>query len=182
MHVGPIHKQELLPSERQLISSIAYDTVHIQQNNTVITAFNLMATLISNNIILKEESFTITELEYEMTWLKNIMETFGALVSIDYETMEETLVVHKNFVEVDRDGRINLICTPLDLTDVDPGRLKGHALSNETMTRVVPLMMLQLYVNPCLHFLVNSSIVVVVLKSIGQKREISRGNNDKEFI
>lgn len=51
----------------------------------------------------------------------------------------------------------------------------GHALLDNTMCRAVPLLMLQHYVNPTLHFLANPAMVTTVMQHLGPSGEISRG-------
>lgn len=172
----PVHQQEFTPEDRKLISSLAYDVVRIQQNHSVITAFNLVTTLINNNIITSNKPYTKKELVNEVKWLKNIMEILGALVSTDHESLEDILVVHKNFIQGNEEGRIDLIYSDIDLSTVNPEKLKGHSLSNETMKNVIPMVFLQIYMNPCIHFLANSSIIMIILRCRDESIGIRQGN------
>lgn len=169
----PIHQQELDQQERSLISDIAHEIVHTQQNNSVISAFNLASTLLSNKLVENERPYLKDELIVEMKWLKDVMEVFGALVS--NSSLEEALTVHRNLIGVDENGNVVVVHNSVDLSTVHPSKLKGHALSNETMTNIVPMIALQIYINPCLHFLVNCCLIVVILRSVGKNREIYKG-------
>lgn len=50
------------------------------------------------------------------------------------------------------------------------------------MNRAVPMLMLQLYVNPCLHSLVNPAIVTVVVLRRASASHIAKGNNMSDKI
>lgn len=78
--------------------------------------------------------------------------------SIQHDIME-ALEVHPNILKLIK-GTVELVSNGIDFQPIDPKRLKGFPLSKETMQTAVPIMSLQIYINPCLFWLSNLSYVI----------------------
>jgi hypothetical protein len=57
----------------------------------------------------------------------------------------------------------------------------GHSLSEQTMDVAVPMVMLQHYLNPCLHYLIGPAMVTLVMWHLDDAVEISRGRYCKQY-
>ncbi|KAF7267557.1 hypothetical protein GWI33_019226 [Rhynchophorus ferrugineus] len=62
---------------------------------------------------------------------------------------------------------------------LNASKLKAHALSEQTISYSVPFIMLQLYVNPILHYLIDAALILIILKSFG---DMSKDALYKHFI
>jgi hypothetical protein len=58
----------------------------------------------------------------------------------------------------------------------------GHCLSEQTMDVAVPMIMLQHYVNPCLHYLIGPAMVTLVMCHLGNAVEILRSRYHRPHI
>lgn len=83
--------------------------------------------------------------------------------------------LHKNLVAVSSSKHIKLCRIHSNGTPVDPSKLKGYHLADSTMDVAVPLVMIQNYVNPCAHFLINLSIIALVMECRSQNTVIDKG-------
>lgn len=160
----PSHLRELTPHEKALIPPLAHEIVLAQQKNSVVTPFNLAAIALNRNLANEHRPLTLTELEGEVRWLRGAVERSGAFVAAG--GVPECLGAHGNLVEV-RDGAVGLVRSEIVLGELDPRRLKAHSLSGECMGAAVPMVVLQMYVNPVLHCFVDAALVVLVLERCG---------------
>ncbi|GJQ76367.1 Dhap-at [Trypoxylus dichotomus] len=112
----------------------------------------------------------------ELTWLKMIIEKFGAITDFTNgpDKVFEALQVHCNLLKLCGDGEIKLIRNVEPMDKIDRTKLKGHQLQDEIMTKSLPAITIQLYVNPCLHYLINASLITIVLKKHCQNDGISK--------
>lgn len=166
----PLHEQELTAEEKRIVVKFAYDIIHRQQRLTIITTFNLIALCLTNSI-KRNVALTLDELFDEIVWYKTVLEAQGAktdLLNVKSNVLE-SLSVHVNLVTLAANGEINLRIERIVLDAFNAKSLKGHNLSETTMTRAVPFVMLQVYVNPVLHFLLNPILLALAL---------CRGNRD----
>lgn len=168
-NLGPIHNQQLSEDDKMLITDLGYKILRTQRSHCTLTSFNLTAMA-----LLTSKPGSLSSLASETTWLKEILEHFGARAKLG--SLNKILQVHGGLVTVGEDEtKLELISSPVMLDVVDPKKLKGYRLSNETMTRVVPYIMLQLYVNPCLHYLADACLITVALLSFEKMGRLSRG-------
>lgn len=170
--------QTLDTEERQFIADIAHKVVQTQQKHAVLTVFNLAAILVNNNKTLRDAPFTINRLSLELSWLKNVLEHLGARIeTYDDIAVKQALLVHNNLIQVEKNtNTVQLVQSPVVLNAGDRKNTKGCQLNNNTMTTVVPVFMLQLYVNPTLHYFVDCSLVAMVTVAYNTECELNRGN------
>ncbi|KAJ1529355.1 hypothetical protein ONE63_006143 [Megalurothrips usitatus] len=176
--VGPIHLQPLTDEEMAMIRVLSHHIVRSQQQISVLSPFHLVAVILNNNLLTHGTfEMQLSDLIREVAWFRSVIETFGATVDIsgDVEkSVREALHVHKSLITLLPDGAVQLKAVHLPGTRIDTSRLKGHALLDDTMSRAVPLLMLQHYVNPALHFLANPALVTTVMQHLEPSGEILR--------
>lgn len=161
----PLHEQELTPNEKKLVAKFAYEVIYRQQRLTVITTFNLIALCLTNSI-KRTVPLTLNKLFDDIIWYKTVLEAQGAKTNLTdvKRNVLESLDVHKNLVTLSANGEITLCIERIILDAFNTKLLKGHNLSEATMTRAVPFVMLQVYVNPVLHFLLNPILLAFAFK------------------
>lgn len=162
--MGPLHLQELTQSEKNLLPPLAHEIVHRQQRSTVVTTFNLMAVVMNYNLSVKN-NIDIGDLINEINWLKSVLEPLGAFVQTEdiEKSLREIFIVHSNLISLDSKKQIHLVRSNVKQGVIDPNKLKAYALSDETMTKSIPFVMLQIYVNPILQFVVDEAFLVTIL-------------------
>lgn len=93
--------------------------------------------------------------------LQKFLKTLGANVAIGQEEQMETdilesLQIHSNVLKISQSDNsvIELVRSAINMPD---GKkitgFKGHQLSTTTMYNTLPILLLQLYTNPCLYWL-----------------------------
>lgn len=161
---APLHLQELTAYEKSLLPSLAHEIVHRQQKSTVITVFNMMAVALNYNLTIGQV-LTLETLTEEVIWLKNVLEDFGGCVQFENleNSIADALIVHGNLVRLSSEGEIILVSITVNQGDINQKILKAHALSDAVMTEAVPFVMLQIYINPVLQYLIDGAILVTIL-------------------
>lgn len=164
--MGPLHLQEISEKEKMLIPPLAHEIIRKQQKCSTITVFNLISLALNYNLVTSNELLKVKELTREVRWLKDVMEILGAFVYIEdiERSINECFLVHKNLVEITVDGKICLVHNNIVLDKTNATKLKGHSLSEKCMTISVPYVVLQIYINPSLHYLVDVAFIVTILK------------------
>lgn len=167
---GPLHLHEINEEEKQVVPYLAYEIVRRQQLNSVLSYFNLIALILNNNVTRGQVKISRAELIKDLSVLRTALISWGATIFEQdlNDVVQECLVVHQNLVQSSNDGSIELVTTKIEVGRLDPSKLKAHALSAETISYSVPFVMLQIYANPVLHYLVDGAIITVVLKSLGK--------------
>lgn len=172
-NIGPINQQELNDFDRKIIPHLAHEIIHCQQELSTLNIINLIAIIINFNLTNSKVLLTSAELRAKVLWLKEALENLGANIwssNIDYE-IEEALKVHKNKIVIDN-GRINILQEKIDLTNLNISKLKAYKLSEEVMTYSIPFVMLYIYINPVLYYMIDSAVLVTILK---KKQQITSG-------
>lgn len=182
--LGALNTQSLNDYESEHIARLAYDIVKTQQNHCIINAFNIIALLISNNLISGNDTYEIQQLKSDMLWLKNIFEQFGAIVCVNDTDadLKNALEVHRNLITCSEgDQLIRIVKSVLLFGKYDKKRLKGHELDLQTMNTALPLVKLQIYTNPTLHFIVGGAIMAMIFEKYHQS-ENSRGLEKGKYL
>ncbi|XP_058057884.1 dihydroxyacetone phosphate acyltransferase isoform X2 [Anopheles bellator] len=166
--VAPSYAQLLAQQERDAIQHLANDVVHLQQRRMVLTTFHLIA-LYYNLRKYHGQTVDLTELEKGVRQLGVIFGDLGAITEVEDERevnsrIAQSLAVHRNILQL-TSGRILVIAkTRHDFSQVDKRKLKGHNLSDAVMKLSVPIFSLQLYCNPCLHWLAVPAMVLLTAR------------------
>ncbi|KAJ4441024.1 hypothetical protein ANN_10873, partial [Periplaneta americana] len=104
----------------------------------------------------------------------------GGLSSVD-AAVKEAISVHKSLVTLTQTNHLKLVKIHTFSRKMDTSKLKGHNLSEQTMDVAVPMVMLQHYVNPCLHYLIGPAILTLVMRHLDVQMEISRNDLFQKF-
>lgn len=101
----------------------------------------------------------------------------GAIVAVDCNNLDETISkaisLHKNVFVETTSGGIETIQPSINMERVDKTKLKGHNLNEQTMKRCIPSFTLQLYNNPCLHWLHQPAFIILVCRDLSQNGEFT---------
>lgn len=173
---GPVHLQEITEKEKSLMPPLGHEIVYRQQKSSVITVFNLISLIVNNNLTSAERISKLKLLE-EVNWLKDIMETFGAFVHIDLSinnSIDDSFIVHSNLIKLGDDQTVQLIVNEIAQGNINPKKMKAHSLSDKTMTFATPFVMLQIYINAMLHYLVDAAFIVCILE---KHNALTKGKN-----
>uniref|UniRef100_A0A182VQZ0 Phospholipid/glycerol acyltransferase domain-containing protein n=1 Tax=Anopheles minimus TaxID=112268 RepID=A0A182VQZ0_9DIPT len=163
--IAPTFAQMLAKEERDAIQNLANDVVHLQQHRMVLTTFHLIA-LYYNYKKYHGQTVTLGELVEGVTMLGRMFEDLGAVTEVeDSENVEAlclaALDVHRNVLQLTSDRVLTIARTYHDFSRVDKKRLKGYNLTDGVMKLAVPIFSLQLYCNPCLHWLAVPAMVLL---------------------
>ncbi|KAH1015612.1 dihydroxyacetone phosphate acyltransferase [Dendroctonus ponderosae] len=171
--LGPIHLHEINEEEKRLIPHLAYEIVRRQQISSVVSYFNLIALILNNNITRGQEFTGMEELAQEIRILRGTFRCWGATIFEQdiHSAIKDSLKVHQNLITVGENGKIGLVTNQISMGAVDARKLKGHSLSEATISYSVPFMMLQIYANPVLHYFIDGALIVVALRSTGRLNE-----------
>ncbi|XP_034489168.1 dihydroxyacetone phosphate acyltransferase [Drosophila innubila] len=173
--------QKLNRQEIELVKQLANEIIYQQQRRIVITTFNMLSLLYASKLY-GQHSVNLDELARGVLHLKRIFEQLGAHVSTSTNSIKPDIIdaveIHNNILEF-RVGRLQF--TPLAADQlaakIDVKRLKAHALCPKTMAVAVPMMALQLYVNPCMFWLARPAYLL-----LAALKEQRRQHNNPEVI
>lgn len=179
--LNPSDLQQLTSDQFTLVQEIADDIVGLLQKNTIITITSLLALVISQ-YMFKNQPIEYQSLIQEVDWIIKQLELLGANVFENdaKKCILRMVLVHNKLVRFGKDAVLHLICDPpINLTSCVKARMKGHVLKSETMTNALPIIQLQLYINPVLHYLVPPAIVYRLVMSRTMDREQLAYNYNK---
>uniref|UniRef100_A0A182YJT0 Phospholipid/glycerol acyltransferase domain-containing protein n=1 Tax=Anopheles stephensi TaxID=30069 RepID=A0A182YJT0_ANOST len=168
--VAPTFAQTLAKEERVAIQNLANDVVHLQQHRMVLTTFHLVA-LYYNYKKYHGQAVTLGELVDGVAWLGRVLEDLGAITEVEGCADVEPLClaaldVHRNILQLTADRVLTIARTYHDFSRVDKRKLKGYNLTDGVMKLAVPIFSLQLYCNPCLHWLAVPAMVLLAARSL----------------
>ncbi|XP_050068927.1 dihydroxyacetone phosphate acyltransferase [Anopheles maculipalpis] len=168
--VAPTFAQTLAKEERDAIQNLANDVVHLQQHRMVLTTFHLVA-LYYNYRKYHGQTVTLDELVDGVARLGRVFEDLGAITEVERCADVEPLClaaldVHRNILQLTTDRVLTIARTHHDFSRVDKRKLKGYNLTDGVMKLAVPIFSLQLYCNPCLHWLAVPAMVLLAARSI----------------
>ncbi|KAH8335721.1 hypothetical protein KR074_012015 [Drosophila pseudoananassae] len=159
------HLQKLNRQEVELVKQLANEIIYQQQRRIVITTFNLLSLYYASQLYA-QKSVNIDELSRGVLLLKRIFEQLGAHVSATPKSIKPDIIdaveIHSNIL---RFVSARLQFTPMAAkqlaTQFDGKRLKAHALCPQTMAVAVPMLALQLYINPCMFWLARPAYLLL---------------------
>uniref|UniRef100_A0A182TUY7 Phospholipid/glycerol acyltransferase domain-containing protein n=1 Tax=Anopheles melas TaxID=34690 RepID=A0A182TUY7_9DIPT len=168
--VAPTFAQTLAREERDAIQNLANDVVHLQQHRMVLTAFHLIA-IHYNYRKYHGQTVTLAELVTGVTQLGRMLEDLGAVTEVEGCTDVQQLClgaldVHRNVLQLTGDGVLVIARSYHDFSRVDKRKLKGYNLTDGVMKLAVPIFSLQLYCNPCLHWLAVPAMVLLAGRAL----------------
>uniref|UniRef100_A0A182JQR0 Phospholipid/glycerol acyltransferase domain-containing protein n=1 Tax=Anopheles christyi TaxID=43041 RepID=A0A182JQR0_9DIPT len=168
--VAPTFAQTLAKEERESIQDLANDVVHLQQHRMVLTAFHLIA-LYYNYRKYHGQTVTLGQLVEGVAQLGRIFEDLGAVTEVEgctdvQKLCLEALDVHRNVLQLTADRVLVIARSYHDFSRVEKRKLKGYNLTDGVMKLAVPIFSLQLYCNPCLHWLAVPAMVLLAARSM----------------
>uniref|UniRef100_A0A1Q3F3N8 Putative mitochondrial glycerol-3-phosphate acyltransferase gpat n=1 Tax=Culex tarsalis TaxID=7177 RepID=A0A1Q3F3N8_CULTA len=175
--MSPAHVQSLTKSDLTLVQNLAFDVVHLQQEKIVLTTFHLISVYYNYRKYLGR-SVNLPELIEGLRALVDIFQHLGAVTTIQKTghheadrnlirtSIEEALKTHRNILQLNSDAVLVIAKSHHDFSQVDKRKLKGHNLSDVVMRLSVPIFTLQLYCNPCLHWLAQPALVLLASKKL----------------
>ncbi|KPI92421.1 Dihydroxyacetone phosphate acyltransferase [Papilio xuthus] len=162
----PTSLQQLTPEQLSQVRDIADEVVVLQQNSAVAIITNLLAFVLMDSL-MKCKALHYEELLLEVQWMMEVLRGLGASVyEKDIEnSLDRILVVHHKTVALDRERRLRLLTGDLmEVSSEVSAKMKGHILKAETMMTAVPVIQLQIYINPMLHYIMSPALVYVLVK------------------
>lgn len=157
--------QKLNRQEIDLVKQLANEIIYQQQRRIVISTFNLLSLCYASKLY-GQLSVGLDDLAQSILHLKRIFEQLGAHVSTTANSIKPDIIdaveIHGNILQF-RVGRLQFSPLAADqlAAKIDVKRLKAHALSPETMAVAVPMLALQLYVNPCMFWLARPAYLLL---------------------
>lgn len=170
--------------EQRQIVDLAYHVVERQQKYSVLSCFNVLALVLGNHVTVGNTALPLAQTTKDISWLSSILSLMGALVRVTKnvsECVSEALQIHRSLVQLNADNEIQLVSVHTPDVQINPDRVKGYTLRDDTMAVAVSLFMLQQYVNPCLHFLVGPAIITVVMQCLGDMGHITKDDLFRKY-
>ncbi|XP_045528517.1 dihydroxyacetone phosphate acyltransferase [Pieris brassicae] len=161
----PRDLQKLTDDQMRHVQRVADHVVTLQQDNAVVTITNLLCIVLMDSLY-KGRVLGQNEVESQISWLIEVLQNLGASVfARDIKgNMERVLIVHRTMVKLDREKRLRLVSSALMNVTADvQKKMKGHILKAETMVNAVPLIKLQIYINPVLHYIVPPALIHLIV-------------------
>lgn len=179
--------QKLNRQEIELVKQLANEIIYQQQRRIVITTFNLL-TLYYASKLYGQCTANVDELSRGILHLKRIFEKLGAHVSTSANSIKADVIdaieIHSNILQF-RVGKLQF--TPLAAeqlaAQIDVRRLKAHALCPQTMAVAVPMLALQLYINPCMFWLARPAyLLLAALKEQRRQQQLDSTSSYQETL
>ncbi|XP_021933901.1 dihydroxyacetone phosphate acyltransferase isoform X2 [Zootermopsis nevadensis] len=183
----PHIQRALSVDEAAFCVEVAHHVVQQQQRHSVISAFNLISIVLNNSVLEGAGPPLLNEVVADVSWLKSVMEVLGALIGVQgvpsgvESAVKEAIVVHKSLVTLTPTNHLKLIKVHTFAHRVDPKKLKGHCLSEQTMDVAIPMVMLQHYLNPCLHYLIGPAMVTLIMLRLDDAVDVPRDQLFQKF-
>ncbi|XP_017131626.1 dihydroxyacetone phosphate acyltransferase [Drosophila elegans] len=159
------HLQKLNRQEVELVKQLANEIIYQQQRRIVISTFNLLSLYYASQLYA-QKNVNIDELSRGVLHLKRIFEQLGAHVSTTPSSIKTDIIdaveIHSNILHF---VAAKLQFTPMAAKQlaekIDVRRMKAHALCPQTMAVAVPMLALQLYINPCMFWLARPAYLLL---------------------
>lgn len=177
----PAHVQQLTGAELAMVQELADHVLDLQQRHIVIHTFNLIAMYLSlhnQTQGLTREPVTLTKLCDQVLLFARILGRLGAPTNVDpnriREDVEATLKVHYTVVGLSKakalasDGVhvLSLTKPSISTHQVNSVKFKAHRLMDVTMRECVPIVTLQIYVNPCLYWTAGPALMTLAVMKL----------------
>ncbi|CAK1552285.1 unnamed protein product [Leptosia nina] len=160
----PRDLQKLTDEQMTHVQKLADHVVTLQQDCTVVTITNLLCIVLMDSLY-RNKVLCLQEVESQIGWLIKVLRSLGANVfERDVKSgIERVLTVHRSMMRLDKEKRLRLVSSALmNMTNDVQRKMKGHILKAETMVNAVPIIQVQLYINPVLHYCVPSALVYLI--------------------
>ncbi|XP_066903210.1 dihydroxyacetone phosphate acyltransferase isoform X2 [Halyomorpha halys] len=164
-------------NENNKIRQVAYKITEMQQSLQIYSCFNLLALVLYDHIIRKRSyALPLQEAIENVNELLFVFDLFCATVFIegDLETsIKQSICIHSSLVYLSSENKIILkkpeFKRPLNQSE----NQKGCNLGEEIIEEGVPIVMLQIYVNPTLTLFIRSSIILTIFECLSKENEVT---------
>lgn len=152
-----------------------------QQKNMLITSFHLLSIVVGNHQLVDAagKSLQVEQASKDVAWLSAVLSAFGALVQPVPHRHAAAIVMdavkqHSSVLTVNEAGTLQLATSAFDPSKFTACSWKGHQLQEDVLRTAYPMVVLQLYINHCLHFLVSPAIITVIMQHLGEDGRITK--------
>lgn len=176
----PAHVQQLTRQELDMVLELAENIIDKQQRFVVIQVFNLVAVYLSFRSQTPKgmHGITVAQLCEQVLLLGRLFERMGANTNVDpgriRQQVVETIKVHEVLLQPLGTGEmgdtVQLKKTVIDTHAIQTVKFKAHRLGDDTMKECLPLVELQLYVNPCLYWTAMPAMVLAGVRRLTSDR------------
>lgn len=174
----PAHVQQLTRLELEMVQELAEFVIDRQQRFIVIQAFNLVAMYISYRSQTSGglRGIAVADLTEQVLILGRLFERMGATTNVDpgriRQQIGDTLKTHEALLERRTDGELVLRKSVINTNAIQTVKFKAHRLGDDTMAECLPLVGLQLYVNPCLYWTAMPALVLASVRRLTSSRSV----------
>ncbi|XP_063231153.1 dihydroxyacetone phosphate acyltransferase [Bacillus rossius redtenbacheri] len=157
----PAHVDRLRDEEAAACTALGHHVVALQRRHSVLAPFSLVAVLLG-----RHGPLPLPRLVEGVAWLAAVLRSLGAVVDLpDGDSVEtrvkEAVEIHRSLVTITPENVLQLTKVVSPECTKDLSKVKGHNLSQETMDVAIPVVMLQHYINPTLHYLINLAFIAI---------------------
>lgn len=160
----PNDLQQITPEQFRQVQDVAEHVISLQQQSTAVTITNLVAIVLMQSLV-RDEPLSLDGVVDEVVWVVGVLGKLGASVfENDVKgSVDRILVVHNKLLRVDSKRKLRLLSeTLMNMSSEVKKKIKGHTLEADTMALAIPVIQLQLYVNPVMHYLFPPALVYLI--------------------
>ncbi|XP_037302779.1 dihydroxyacetone phosphate acyltransferase-like [Manduca sexta] len=160
----PVDMQQLTADQFKQVQDLAEDMITLQDAYTVVNVSNLVAMTLMQCLMVNQ-TMSFEDVCDEAQFIATVLLARGAAVfAKDYtKSVEKVLLVHRRLMRLDQNKHLRLLTEPLmDVSDDMKAKMKGYIFDAETLSYALPVIQLQLYVNPGIPCLMMSAILYLI--------------------
>lgn len=173
----PAHVQQLTRGELEMVQELAEYVIDQQQRFIVIQPFNLVAVYLSHRSQTSRglTGVQVVELCEQVLILGRLLGRMGAITNVDpgriRQQVEDTLKTHEALLHRKVDEEMVVLKKPtINTHKINSVKFKAHRLGDDTMQECLPLVGLQLYVNPCLYWTAMPALMLAAVRRLYSSR------------
>lgn len=172
----PAHVQQLTRDELDMVQGLAEHVIDQQQRFIVVQTFNLVAVYLSyrSQTTRGLSGITVNELCEQVLVLGRLLGRMGAITNVDpgriRQQLEDTLRTHEALVQRGQDEVVSLKKPTINTHAIHSVKFRAHRLGDDTMQECLPLVGLQLYVNPCLYWTAMPALMLAAMRRMYSSR------------
>ncbi|XP_011349341.1 dihydroxyacetone phosphate acyltransferase isoform X2 [Ooceraea biroi] len=165
-----------------IVEDIGYLIIDSHKRNTVLMPINIVALLLNERIQTRpNEPYTLDSLSTDYQYVKGFItqslkasmwETETNDVSRIKQEILESLKPHNELLTFDSSNTLRVRQRHSGTALNRSTRVKGHALSEQTMFVAVPAINIAIYVNPTLTFLAKTALVAATVEESGTRADV----------
>ncbi|CAH1393556.1 unnamed protein product [Nezara viridula] len=164
-------------NETNKIKQIAFKITEMQQSLQIYSCFNVLALVLYDHIIrTHSHALALHEAVRSVNELLFLFDLFCGTVFVegDLETsIKQSIIIHGSLVYLSSENVIILKKPKFKRHLNQSENQEGCYLSDEIIEEGVPIVMLQIYVNPTLTLFIRSSIILTVFECLSKEIEVT---------